>query len=48
MCKWDNLPVEVLELIVDALGDESRYRPLYGTKYILVKKQWLDVFLKRY
>lgn len=48
MTKWNKLPIEVLELIVDALDDESRCLPLYKTRWMLVKKQWFELFQSRY
>lgn len=41
--RWNNLPIEILELIANALGDESKDPP-YPTKWMLVKKQWLHLF----
>lgn len=47
MTKWDNLPIEILELMVDALPDESKHPP-YPTNYMLVGKQWFDLYQRRY
>lgn len=41
--RWNDLPIEILELIANALGDESKDPP-YPTKWMLVKKQWFHLF----